>query len=472
MVYVLCSSVRRAEITNSIYNAEVGEAANQTDEVSKLGDRDQQDSTRNGVFKAQEWVFALESKGKKWVTTPTEFSMHWLVLSFCFQGEFPRLEVAIVIKMESNLSLPGDMMRVDHQQAPYPWQVPDAFSFQVGSMQKFDQPMPLLDGNKDERLNNFSGNSQWMNILGALNEQNEVGAEKREPVWQRIKWTDEMVKLLITAVSYVEEDALSDANNRERRNLFLPLIKGKWRAISNTMVERGYIVSPQQCEDKFNDLNKKYRRLNDILGRRTSCEVVENPAVLESINISNETKEEAKKILICKQLFYREMCSYHNRNRIFLLHDEALQQSLRSALKVKNESKDVIQAVAAKRQKLRKDHGVVNLDCPKNYVECTRSDPQSPKELANANSVPPMGVEREQEQNQRIVSRSLQLKKHMLQLRREMLELEMKKFEWLKSSQEEDRELIKMKQENELMKLENERLAFELTCREMGSDSK
>ncbi|CAA2933968.1 Hypothetical predicted protein [Olea europaea subsp. europaea] len=364
--------------------------------------------------------------------------------------------------MEANLSLFGDMVQVNHQQAPYPWQVPDAFSFQVGSMLKFDQPMPLLEGNIDVRLNNFQGSSRWTNILGI---------EKREPVWQRLKWTDEMVKLLITAVSYVDEDALSTANINDRRKQFIPLVKGKWRAISNSMVERGYIVSPQQCEDKFNVLNKKYKRLNEMLGRNNACEVVANPVVMERMNISDEMKEKAKKILTCKQLFYREMYSYHYRNRIFLLHDEALQNSLRFALKVMYESKDVIQA-AAKRQKLQKDHAVVNIDGPKNYVDCTGSDPQSPKDLFNENFVLTKGVEGEQEEDQRLFSCSLQLKKKMLQIQGEMLELEKKKFNWLKLSQEADRELIKMKQENELMRLDNKRMAFELTCLEMDADRK
>ncbi|CAI9764499.1 unnamed protein product [Fraxinus pennsylvanica] len=109
------------------------------------------------------------------------------------------------------------------------------------------------------------------------------------------KWTHEIVELLITDVSYVEEDALSITNNSERRKHFIPLVKGKWRAISNTMVERGYIVSPQQCEDKFNILNKKHKRLNEMLGRKNACEVVENHVVMERMNISNEMKGELRR---------------------------------------------------------------------------------------------------------------------------------------------------------------------------------
>ncbi|XP_060175829.1 uncharacterized protein LOC132606386 [Lycium barbarum] len=72
--------------------------------------------------------------------------------------------------------------------------------------------------------------------------------KKKQPVvYSRMEWTDEMVKVLITVVSYIEEDIWS--------NGIFPK-KGKWWAISNAMAERGHRVSPQQCEDKFNDLNK------------------------------------------------------------------------------------------------------------------------------------------------------------------------------------------------------------------------
>ncbi|URE29514.1 hypothetical protein MUK42_36376 [Musa troglodytarum] len=77
------------------------------------------------------------------------------------------------------------------------------------------------------------------------------------------------------------------------------------------MAERGCYVSPQQCEDKFNDLNKRYKRLTDILGRGTSCKVVENPALLDRLNLSEKMKDDVRKILSSKHLFYEEMCSYH-----------------------------------------------------------------------------------------------------------------------------------------------------------------
>ncbi|CAI9770100.1 unnamed protein product [Fraxinus pennsylvanica] len=53
--------------------------------------------------------------------------------------------------------------------------------------------------------------------------------------------------------------------NSERRNQLLPPTKVKWKGNSKSTVERGCIVSSQQCEDKFNDLNRKYMRLNEYL---------------------------------------------------------------------------------------------------------------------------------------------------------------------------------------------------------------
>ncbi|KAK4438231.1 hypothetical protein Salat_0157300 [Sesamum alatum] len=99
------------------------------------------------------------------------------------------------------------------------------------------------------------------------------------------------------------------------------------------MAERGFHVLPQQCEDKFNDLNKRYKKLNDILGRGTSCEVFENPTLLDLMDIYEKSKESVRKILSSKQLFYQEMCSYHNGSRLYIPHEQSIQRSLHLALR-------------------------------------------------------------------------------------------------------------------------------------------
>ncbi|KAF5940670.1 hypothetical protein HYC85_021837 [Camellia sinensis] len=137
------------------------------------------------------------------------------------------------------------------------------------------------------------------------------GKKKLSP-WQRMKWTDSMVKLLIMVVFYIGDEAGSDGNEKKKGGGVLQK-KGKWKSVSRAMMERGFCVSPQQCEDKFNDLNKRYKRVNDILGKGTACRVVENQSLLETMDhLSPKRKEEVKKLLNSKHLFFREMCAYHN----------------------------------------------------------------------------------------------------------------------------------------------------------------
>ncbi|XP_076944485.1 uncharacterized protein LOC143615173 [Bidens hawaiensis] len=132
--------------------------------------------------------------------------------------------------------------------------------------------------------------------------------------WPRMKWSDTRVRLLIQVVACVGDDDVNnvgDAAGSSRKCLHK---KGKWKTVSKIMVTKGCKVSPQQCEDKFNDLNK---RLNDILGRGVSCRVVENPALMDSMpRLTVKMKEDVKKILSSKHLSFPEMCAYHNGQRI------------------------------------------------------------------------------------------------------------------------------------------------------------
>jgi len=131
--------------------------------------------------------------------------------------------------------------------------------------------------------------------------------------WHRMKWTDTMVRLLIMAVYYIGDEAGSEgADPTKKKATGLLQKKGKWKSVSRGMMEKGYYVSPQQCEDKFNDLNKRYKRVNDILGKGTACRVVENQTLLDTMDLSPKMKEEVRKLLNSKHLFFREMCTYHN----------------------------------------------------------------------------------------------------------------------------------------------------------------
>ncbi|KAK6147125.1 LOW QUALITY PROTEIN: hypothetical protein DH2020_018037 [Rehmannia glutinosa] len=147
----------------------------------------------------------------------------------------------------------------------------------------------------------------------AENSTADDGKRKMSP-WQRMKWTDNMV--VDNGGFYIGDEVCSEANDsssKKKGGGGVLQKKGKWKSVSRAMMERGFYVSPQQCEDKFNDLNKRYKRVNDILGKGISCRVVENQSLLDSMDhLSVKMKEEVKKLLNSKHLFFREMCAYHN----------------------------------------------------------------------------------------------------------------------------------------------------------------
>ncbi|CAL9121111.1 uncharacterized protein LOC135625920 [Musa acuminata AAA Group] len=166
-----------------------------------------------------------------------------------------------------------------------------------------------------------------------VDEQGRRGGVPSQPSssaspWHRMKWTDGMVRLLIQVVYHVGDDGGGAegeqqqphgtvAKGKKSAAASAPVSallqkKGKWKSVSRAMMEKGFYVSPQQCEDKFNDLNKRYKRVNDLLGKGTACRVVENQALLDTMDLSPKAKEEARKLLNSKHLFFREMCAYHN----------------------------------------------------------------------------------------------------------------------------------------------------------------
>ncbi|XP_044473670.1 stress response protein NST1-like [Mangifera indica] len=156
--------------------------------------------------------------------------------------------------------------------------------------------------------------------LSPLSDEDELGfapdesagdGKRKASPWHRMKWTDSMVRLLIMAVFYIGDEAGSEGNDKKMAGALLQK-KGKWKSVSRAMMEKGFYVSPQQCEDKFNDLNKRYKRVNEILGKGTACRVVENQSLLDNMDLSPKMKEEVKKLLNSKHLFFREMCAYHN----------------------------------------------------------------------------------------------------------------------------------------------------------------
>lgn len=400
-------------------------------------------------------------------------------LSNQMEGKTPAGSSLMQDGLPALLPLQGSI-QVNHQEyldpfqsfMVYPQQVQAEYPFRAWNMQGSDQMISLINSiNEAERPHSFASSDA----------QKEGGVEQQECPWKRVKWTDNMVKLLVTAASYVGDDISSDLCGSEKSDFLVIARKGKWRAISKVLVERGCKVSPQQCEDKFNDLNKKYRRLVDILGRGTSCEVVENPELLELMNLCDNSREEVRKLLSTKQLFYREMCSYHNKNRLFLPHDEGLRQSLKSVMKGKrqykpedpygeyedsksdddkgNLGKPVVGGISSKRKKQEEEGGVGGFGNTV-FDDCVDKDPVSAEGAGGE----------ERLQDRWIRAHSLRLEKKKLWIQLQMLELKKEQSKWLHICQRADEVLDKMRMENERLKCENERLSYVLKRREISDD--
>ncbi|PIN10551.1 hypothetical protein CDL12_16856 [Handroanthus impetiginosus] len=385
------------------------------------------------------------------------------------------------------------------------------FPLTIGGNQDCDQTVSLADYNKLDRGKSASDEDEPSFMEDNADGRNDPGKGKKASPWQRVKWTDTMVRLLITAVSYISEEAAAEYTGGPRRKLSNLQKKGKWKSVSKVMAERGHFVSPQQCEDKFNDLNKRYKRLNEILGRGTSCEVVENPALLDVMDqISEKSKEEVRKILSSKHLHYEEMCSYHNGNRLHLPPDPELQHSLRLALmprddhddndvkRHRNDNDEFEQEAefddhdgseenqslsgdhraygfpgsSAKRAKQCQSREDFSLRNSLNPLDCNKSfNFQTENASGEVSQVPTEGTKNQMLQKQWINHRNLQLEEQRLHIQGQTLELEKERFKWQRFCRKKDRELEMMKMEIERMKLENERMALELRRKEMGLDN-
>jgi len=136
-----------------------------------------------------------------------------------------------------------------------------------------------------------------------------------------------------------------------------------------------------------------------------ASKVVENPALLDSVDcISKETKEEIRKILCFKNFFYEEMCSYHTANKLYEENGE---------------------------------------DAAEDIARTTKM------------------------QSQRMRVRELSLNKRKVEIEAQALELEKEQFKWQKMSSKKDRQLKMLELEIEKMKLENERMQMQLKQKEL-----
>ncbi|KAE8652913.1 hypothetical protein Csa_022676 [Cucumis sativus] len=234
-----------------------------------------------------------------------------------------------------------------------------------------------------------------------------------------------MVKLLITAVSYIGDDIASDIDGVEEGNA------------------------------------KLYRR-----------KVVENPALLDVIDyLTEKDKDDSKDD-------HDNDEPRRHQNDDFDEHepdetDEHDDYEENFVPHTDNRRSLGVLGGSVKRLKRGQDHDDAHacgnslspLDCNKS------SHPHSQAQFTQADTahLETESMKASTSQKQWMELRLLQLEDQKLQIQVEMLELEKQKFKWERFNKKKDRELEKMRMVNERMKLENERLALDLKQKQIGS---
>jgi len=304
-----------------------------------------------------------------------------------------------------------------------------------------------------------------------------------------MKWTDTMVRLLIMAVFYIGDEAgLNDPVDAKKKTGGgggggggggMLQKKGKWKSVSRAMVEKGFSVSPQQCEDKFNDLNKRYKRVNDILGKGIACRVVENQGLLESMDhLTPKLKDEVKKLLNSKHLFFREMCAYHNSCGHLGGHDQQPPQQNPISIPIPSQQQNCFHAAEAGKMARIAERVEVEEEVESDMAEDSESEmEESEEEETRKKRRISTAVKRLREEAASVVEdvgKSVWEKKEWI--RRKMLEIEEKKIgyewegvemekqrvKWMRYRSKKEREMEKAKLDNQRRRLETERMILML----------
>ncbi|GAB2272247.1 hypothetical protein Dimus_007067 [Dionaea muscipula] len=386
------------------------------------------------------------------------------------------------------------------------------------SMKRANTSMPKNNRqNQQQRLNSDEDEP------GCVNDDSSADGRRKSSPWQRMKWTDNMVRLLIMVVYYIGDEVGSEGNEKKKSGggLLQQLQKkGKWKSVSQAMLEKGFYVSPQQCEDKFNDLNKRYKRVIDIFGRGTACRVVENQRLLDSMDLSSKTKEEARKLLNSKHLFFREMCAYHNTSGhgggsgsvgtaaassggsgmhqhhspevlmagqpttnpqqqqqcFHAAENPAMEESSRLVLKVEdgeykedgydNDHEEEEEEDLEDDERDESDPHVTGLR--KGGVEEALMPSRIMRQFSSeVLSVVGDGSKSSAEKKQWMMVRLMQIEEQGVKYRHEAFEIEKQRLKWVKFSSKKGWEMDRMKLENERQRLENERMRLLLRQKEI-----
>ncbi|KAH0891077.1 hypothetical protein HID58_053506 [Brassica napus] len=296
------------------------------------------------------------------------------------------------------------------------------------------QLSPLSVGDEEDRGSGSGSGCHPEDSVG-------TDGKRRVSQWHRMKWTDTMVRLLIMAVYYIGDEA---------------------------MVEKGFSVSPQQCEDKFNDLNKRYKRVNDILGKGTACRVVENQALLETMDhhLTPKLKDEVKKLLNSKHLFFKEMCAYHNSCG----HLDQPQQPSQDPSRHRPEQQSCIHAAEVAEESETAEDSESEMEEEETSKKRRRGEGVSGalkrmrEETARALDEPGKSAWEKKEWMRR---KALELEERKVGYEWEAVEMEKERVKWMRYRSKKEREMEKAKLENQRRMLETERMVLILRRREI-----
>ncbi|KAK8970047.1 hypothetical protein KSP40_PGU016356 [Platanthera guangdongensis] len=319
--------------------------------------------------------------------------------------------------------------------------------------------------------------------------------------WRRTKWTDGMVRHLICVVHSIGEDAAAgDCGEQQQKGKKAAGMqqqqKGKWKTVSRAMMEKGFYVSPQQCEDKFNDLNKRFKRVNELVGKDAACVAVDNPTLLDSLvdGLPGKAVEEARKLLSSKHLFFREMCAYHNTSPVSAA-TAAAGPSFPKEEKEDGHQHDHHYDIVEDEEEEEEDYndesdekdedgrGILDLAGKGQWAK-RKGDGMSPAALSpllslsslSGSSATPvqqlksemMGLQGEQKQRIWLRMKAAELEEQRVVYQNRALELERLRFKWLRFCSGKEREMELTRLQNERSLLQNDRMLLLLRQKELA----
>lgn len=105
--------------------------------------------------------------------------------------------------------------------------VHEAFPLTIGTVNNSDQAISMTNYNKGDKGKILASDEDEPSYTDdGADGHNEASRGKKGSPWHRVKWTEKMVRLLITAVSYIGEDMCSDCEGGMRRKLAVLQKKG------------------------------------------------------------------------------------------------------------------------------------------------------------------------------------------------------------------------------------------------------